>query len=81
MRVFRYCITNLLAKQAFVGKACDRTRTLWHTPATFEVYRISHVLIALKWHVVVASSLCLYDEFNVHCLLFLPLFNTQFLQK
>ena len=68
-------------KQAFRRKACDRTRTPWHTPTTSEVCIISHVVIPFKRVDVVASSVGFYDEFNVHCLLFLPIFNTQCLQK
>ena len=34
--------------QAFVGKACDRMRTPWHTPSTVCVCKISYAFIALK---------------------------------
>ena len=39
-----------------MGKPCDRTRTPWHTSATSEVCQILQDLIALKFQVVVASS-------------------------
>ena len=55
-----------------MGKVCDCTRTPWHTPATSKVCKISHVLFASKWQVVVPGSAGFYDEFNVHCLLFAP---------
>ena len=61
--------------QAFVGKACDRTCTPWHMSATSKVCEILHALITLKWEVVNASSAGFYDELNVQCLLFLPIFN------
>ena len=64
-----------------MGKACYRKHTPWHTCATSEVCKISHVLIALKWLVVIASSVGVYDEFSVHCLLFLPIFNNQSIRK
>ena len=58
-----------LIAQAFVARACDCICTRWHTPSTFEVCRLSNTLIALKRHVVVASSMGLYDKFNSCCLL------------
>ena len=60
--------------QAFMGSACNDTSTPLHRPATSEVCKISHALIALKWHFVVASSMGFHDEFNIHWLLFLSIF-------
>ena len=41
LNVFSYLI---IVDQAFVGKACDRTRTPWRTPTAFEECKISHTL-------------------------------------
>ena len=55
---------------------------MWsHRHETSLVCKISHVLIALKWWVVVASSVSFYDDFNVYCLLLLLTFIIKSHQK
>ena len=56
-----------------MGKACDHMLMPWYTPVTSQVFKILHIFIALKWQVVVASTVGFYDELNIHSLLYLQL--------
>ena len=58
----------ILLRQAFMRKAWNRTHMPWHTPATSKVCKISHVLIALKLQVSVASCVGFYHL--IRCSLF-----------
>ena len=47
--------------QALVGKACNRTRTAWHTPATSQVCKISHAV-----YTTLFSNNNLYLSVGIH---------------